>query len=305
MKKRFETTSCGKWILVGEHAVLRGSTALVFPLFSAQLKFRFEPREGSEIDLQLAGSAGNELEVLFWGVLEKACGLMGRRRSEIGGVVSLTNEIRVGAGLGASAAFCVAMARWFASQEYIGVDQIEDFARELENVFHGESSGVDVAVVHAERPLKFQRGQQKEFFVPRWTPGCYLTYSGQRGVTRECVDLVKELVLREPVRGAQLDAQMKEAAVMAEKALSSDHKEGFPILKAAMELAALSFSGWGLLSGLPEKKAAELRARGASQVKPTGSGGGGYLLSLWDQVPQDRRELMSCFSSAFSPPTLP
>ena len=43
----------GKWILLGEHAVLRGCPALVFPLPSFFLKLTVEPRaSGSEIYIQ-------------------------------------------------------------------------------------------------------------------------------------------------------------------------------------------------------------------------------------------------------------
>ena len=38
----FETTTFGKWILAGEHAVVRGHEALVFPIKEKQLTLRYQ-----------------------------------------------------------------------------------------------------------------------------------------------------------------------------------------------------------------------------------------------------------------------
>ncbi|MFI4919641.1 MAG: mevalonate kinase, partial [Legionellales bacterium] len=37
----FETTTFGKWILAGEHAVVRGHEALVFPIKEKQLHLQY------------------------------------------------------------------------------------------------------------------------------------------------------------------------------------------------------------------------------------------------------------------------
>lgn len=296
MSKSFETLTMGKWILAGEHAVLRGSAALVFPLATAQLQFRYLPTTNShkDIDLQLSGKAGTELDLLFWGVLEKACALTGIRRSDLQGQFHLHNDIPVGAGLGASAAFCVAVSRWFSSQGAFGADKVEDFARELENLFHGESSGVDIAVANIGRPMKFHRGGDRQFFTPAWQPHCYLSYSGQRGVTRECVGKVKEFSDAQPTPAAAIDAKMKKSVEIAERALLSSESEGLPLLRQAMQMAGECFTAWGLFEGPVLRKAQDLLMRGAQVVKPTGSGGGGYLLSLWS-APQSEPDLISCF----------
>lgn len=295
MKNTFETVTSGKWILAGEHAVLRGSTALVFPLLSAQLHFRFQPGAGEDIELQLSGSAGSELDLLFWGVLEKACGLTGIRRKELSGVVQMRNDILVGAGLGASAAFCVAVSRWFHHRGLFAAEKVEEFARELENLFHGESSGVDIAVSHLAKPLRFRRNGERTIFETKWQPHCYLSYSGQRGVTRECVAKVKELSEQNPEKAARLDEQMKSAVATAEQALLENQVTGMPLLEKSMREAADCFRQWGLFEGLPERKAQDLQSRGARVVKPTGSGGGGFLLGLWPQKPLDTTDLMACF----------
>lgn len=287
MKHSFETTTSGKWILAGEHTVLRGGAALVFPLPTAQLKFGFVPDE-TDLRLRLSGSTGPDFEVLFWSVLEKACSLTGVRREAVKGQVHLSSEIPVGAGLGASAAFCVAVARWFAGENAIPKDNIENFARELENLFHGESSGVDIAVAHTGKPLKFRRNGERSELVLNWQPHFFLSYSGQRGVTKECVFKVKELWNENSSIGEDIDRMMSESVLQAEKALTASQNVGLPALAKAIKLSSDCFAGWGLFDGKPESAAQELYRKGALAVKPTGSGGGGYLLSLWSgPIPAD------------------
>lgn len=291
----FETLTTGKWILAGEHAVLRGSPALVFPLAAANMHFRFTPNAAGDISLKLTGPHGSELELLFWGVLEKACAMTGLHRSELSGEVAIESRIPVGAGMGASAAFCVAVARWFAAEGFVKNYEIENFARELENLFHGESSGVDIAVAHGGKPIRFSRGGERVALDLHWTPSCYLTYSGQRGVTRECVNQVKELGAREPARGRELDARMAAAVELAEKALALPPADGLAQLARALEAAAACFEEWGLIDRFSEAKIRDLKSRGALVVKPTGSGGGGYLLSLWANPPAPADDLIACF----------
>lgn len=286
MSLGFETTTTGKWILVGEHTVLRGGRALVFPLPSAQLKLSFIPGQ-SNLDLKLSGSTGSDFELLFWSVLERACALTQTRREQLQGRVGIQSEIPVGAGLGASAAFCVAISRWFSQMGKVPLDKIEDFARELENLFHGESSGVDIAVAHSGEPLKFSRAGERAILKTSWNPIWYLSYTGQRGVTKECVQKVKDLWIENQALGADIDQMMMTSVEMAEKALEMDQAQGLPLLVRALKLSAECFSAWGLFDGAPEKQAQDLIKKGALAVKPTGSGGGGYLLSLWPHTPAD------------------
>lgn len=296
-KKAFHTVTTGKWILAGEHSVLRGWPALVFPLPSARLEFWFDPGDAgtTDIGLELSGPRGAELDLLFWGVLEKACALSGLHRHQLAGKVRIHSDIPVGAGLGASAAFCVAVARWFSFEGIVLDSGIEDFARELENLFHGESSGVDIAVAHGGKPIKFLRNGTRQTLNLKWSPSCFLTYSGQRGVTRECVEKVKELWAKDPALGQLLDQKMNQAVLDAERALQLPKNEGLPLLLKAMAEASQCFASWGLFEGVAESKAKALLEQGASVVKPTGSGGGGYLISVWPSMPQKNADLLPCF----------
>lgn len=280
----FTCKSFGKWILAGEHAVLRGVPALVFPIKSRNLELNYT-RGDQPLELRLVGDHGKDLQLLVWGVLEKACELKNISRQNLKGVLFIESSIPVGAGMGASAALCVAITRWLGFLGYVEEVEYYEFARNLENLFHGESSGVDIAVALSGEGLLFVRNGERKKFQPTWNPRWYISYSGKRGVTVDAVNKVKDLLLTNPNFGEALDAQMAEAVEMAMLALQRNATEGQTLLAQAIELAAQCFEKWGLNDGEPTTHIQWLKQKGALAVKPTGSGGGGYILSLWSNEP--------------------
>jgi mevalonate kinase len=286
-----QTRVHGKWILAGEHAVLRGSAALAFPIFSRALELRFED-SNSPLGVEFQGAHGDELKLLFWGVMEKAFEMTGLRRDECLGTFHLSNEIPVGAGMGASAALCVAVGRWFEARGKVSAEELPEFCRQLENLFHGESSGVDIAVALSDQGLHFERSGRRYQVSSNWKPSWYISYSGKRGITSDCVAKVKSLWSRDPSLGAKIDKDMAEAVRMAEVALkTADASDGFDLLASAINLARSCFEHWGLAGGEAGSHIQMLLDHGAYAVKPTGSGDGGYILSLWRSAPpQELRE---------------
>lgn len=296
MSKNFETQSYGKWILAGEHSVLRGVPAVVFPLKSRALQLSYVT-SNTPLELVLDGEHGEELQLLVWGVLEKACELKKIKRTGLTGKLHLRSSIPVGAGMGASAALCVALTKWMGHLGFVSEAEYYDFARTLENLFHGESSGVDIAVSLSGQGLLFSRQGERQDLKLNWQPRWFISYSGKRGVTLDCVNKVKALIAQNPALGEKIDTEMKRAVEMSLKAFQLSEKDGTAMLAEAMDLASQCFQQWGLSEGAPQKQMDWLLENGAVAVKPTGSGGGGYVLSLWAQNPPEEiaKKLIPCF----------
>lgn len=291
----FSCQAYGKFILVGEHAVLRGVPALVFPLRSRNLELHYQ--KGSQsLELQLHGDHGRDLLKLVWGVLEKACEMKKISREQLTGILTLESSVPVGAGMGASASLCVALTRWMGYMGWVQESEYYDFARDLENLFHGESSGVDIAVALSGEGLRFVRNGERVSLQTQWKPRWYISYSGKRGVTVDAVNKVKDLLAKNPTVGEQIDKQMAAASELAQRALQMEESQGLPLLVEAIEMAGSCFEKWNLNEGEPAAHIAWLRKAGAVAVKPTGSGGGGYVLSLWKQEPAAEvlKELIPC-----------
>ena len=281
----FSTQTYGKWILAGEHSVIRGSSALVFPFFEKKLTLEFSPG-GVGLTCDFHGENGEELRLLFWGVVEKALSSVGRSRDQVTGRFRLESNVPVGAGLGASATLCAAVGRWLAWQNWITAEQVYDVSRDLENMFHGESSGVDIAVALAGQPLEFRRGLKPQVIKPKWQPNLYISYSGVRGLTSECVKRVQQFLNDNEQAGKQIDQKMNMAVDKAKKALLNveDAMQRL-FLTQAMNEAATCFDAWGLTHGDLGAHLELLKKSGALAAKPTGSGQGGFVLSLWDKKP--------------------
>ena len=279
----FTTTTHAKWILAGEHAVLRGHGALVFPLLSHKLSLRYTP-DNTELTADCSGTSGADMQLLFWSVLQQGQQLLGHSLNRLNGHFHLENNIPIGVGMGASAALCVAMARWFSAQGFIDEDNIPVFARDLEHLFHGQSSGLDVAGVAFESGVYFEQGKITPI-QPSWTPCWYLSSCEQLGITSHCINQVKQLWEQNEIQGKRIDSQMGEAVNKARLALEQNSPSSLALLQEAIQEGAKCFQDWGLVSETLHQHMQILYNQGALAVKPTGSGNGGFVISLWEKPP--------------------
>lgn len=305
----------GKWILAGEHTVLRGGPALVFPFEGKQFCLSYtdsadefskwtkqKPQENFELKSVFEGKTGPDYQILFYGLVDRCLELLNIPRKNLNGFVKIDSDLPLGGGLGASAALCVAVVKWLHYLGYIEESKLYEMSRNLENNFHGESSGVDIAVALSGKPLYFKRDGTRLPFTPSWKPQLYLSYSGQKGLTQQCVEKVKNWMEIYPNKGLEIDTLMIQAVEHAKSALidsSITHAECLEQLKSTIDEAEFCFKAWGLTEGSVQREIDSLKSHGALAAKPTGSGGGGYILSLWGAVPPEdllKNKLIPCWS---------
>ncbi|TAL65081.1 MAG: mevalonate kinase, partial [Legionella sp.] len=87
---------------------------------------------------------------------------------------------------------------------------------------------------------------------------------------------------KQPELAQSLDLQMLDAVNACQSALEEGGNEALAQLAQAMNKAADCFFQWGLVSESLQQHMQQLLKSGALAVKPTGSGGGGYVVSLWE-----------------------
>jgi mevalonate kinase len=287
----FQTTTHGKWILAGEHSVLRGHGALVFPIASKKLTLRYSSASSS-LSADFEGQHGETMHLLFWSVLEHGLRLLNRTLNQIKGTFLISNSIQIGVGMGASAALCVAVTRWFVYEGWLAAQHEFTFAKSLEDLFHGKSSGLDIVGVSAQSGMFFQQGTA-EPILQRWQPKWGLSFSGQQGLTSPCIARVHALWEDNPRLAAAIDERMEKSVYLAKQALADATAQAKSLLIESMETATRCFEDWGLMSETVSAHFDALKKLGAIAIKPTGSGGGGYVLSLWNEYPAQSDNLLT------------
>jgi len=274
---RLRGEACGKFILMGEHSVVHGGSAIGFPLRNKKLQVEIDPLiDGVFVNGEK--QTHETREHLF--ELVKILNIPFPR----GYGLKVDSEIPIGGGLGSSAALCCALLR--ATSELSG----EDLAKQAlmgEHYFHGKSSGVDPYTIALECPMEFQSQEQaytplslEKFQSENLCIG--LVDSGHRHITKDVVEAVSLCRENSASQFREIMAQLQSLETQAIVALEKSPEALGPLMNQAQNLLEkLGVSDDGIQDRI--KRASRLGAMGA---KLTGAGRGGYVICLLEKTQQ-------------------
>jgi len=283
----------GKVILIGEHAAVYGHPVLAGALDrGVTLRARRAP---GPLTLRVDGweltvAAGDDHPVAPALTAIAAALDVGDGWALVG-----DSDLPPAAGLGSSAALAVAMTRALAGGlgRALTDDDVAAIATHAERCFHGNPSGVDVALASRGGLGRFVRGAGLTAIV-----GARLTLAiGLSGQSRATATMVERVAQARRDRPAAVDADLAALGADADRAaallgaIAGDHAAA-PAATATATAEALAALGAILADGharlarlgvsTPDLDAmvASARVDGALGAKLTGGGGGGAVIAL-------------------------
>ena len=309
-KKVFKV--CSKWILAGEHSVLRGYPALVFPLKSHFMELSvWEEQKTSKKNLQFylkeLSYSSSSLQDVFKKTLNLALKKLPYVKKKYKTFsLRLKSNVEPSLGLGSSSMVSVLIGLWFKEWGWIIEKQLASFCYQLEKTLQKESSGLDIVAVLKSKPLMYQILPNKKFPLPSfllgsqkaytleltpllWVPHIYLSKPklvASPSSTGSNILKMKNFIKTKPKKSIELDTLMKEAVGLAKQALTKKMMHNrLRALRKSLSLSETCFRKWGLIDPSVRAHAKFLKQKGALATKPTGSGGSSYVISLWKSSP--------------------
>ncbi len=275
------TEAPGKVILLGEHAVVYGTTAVGFPL-ARTIRVEVGPGSGhirleadDDVTVPLSRRAASPRELV-----KRA---LGRWLSRVDVVVRFGFPPM--SGLGSSAALAVALMRArFAieGRPSPGFDEGLALALRTERVAHAKPSGLDPAICLAGRLIQFQRDGRLVTAKPipitksfHFVVGAVGAHGGTRTVVRQVADLKR-------TSPALMEAAMETLGQSATAGIRAMKTGDGERLGVAMNLAHGVLAGLGLVSTGVASAIHTAQQAGALGAKMSGAGGdGGAFVALF------------------------
>jgi hydroxymethylglutaryl-CoA reductase len=283
----------GKVILVGEHAVVYGATAIAMPIDAgirvAVSALRPGSTEGPMIrgvgpflmgDVSLnPSSPGPAILKSALAYLVQSFGEPVKKLS-----IVVDGNLPPGRGLGSSASLSVAMIRALFRYFSWPLDDavLKHHALALETIFHGSPSGIDHTVVISENVIGFKREGKDALVWPIAvkSPLKFLVaIAGPHDGTKNAVLELAERKKRHIEAYQRIFLGLDEIAKEMELALGQGHQAA---LGELMNIAQGYLNALSLSTPEIEKLCAIARERGALGAKLTGAGGGGAVIALVD-----------------------
>ena len=192
--------SPGKVILFGEHAVVYGYPAIAAPVSQVKAHARIEtnheyvpgtihlnaPDVGIHGNINLLPQT-NPIRILVGNLLNYF-----DYPSLPALTISIHSEIPIAAGMGSGAAISTALIKAFSNllNQPLTLEEISSLAFEIEEIYHGNPSGIDNTVITYQRPVYFQRGQP---FVPIKVSQPVKIIIADTGIKKETARVVAEV----------------------------------------------------------------------------------------------------------------
>lgn len=286
----------GKLILIGDHAVCYGAKAVAVPVYGPELSISLSLSKttsiiinDSDLTMQLSGLLGDALSIMD--IPDSLCFQ-----------IKAHSSIPLGAGLGSSAALCVALVRSIASYKQVHLEKLEiaKFANKLEERFHGSPSGLDASVVAFDRPIIFSKDKEiKELeLAPNSSKHRFyfaIVDSNKRSPTKKMIETASKF-FNDPKKGQDLvdkfDAAADELIEGLRNGCNEQVKE--PIGKAFSLLKSV-----GIVTDQLKHMIAKSIELGCLAGKPTGAGGGGCILTLLPNDGPRRLEILESLRVTF------
>lgn len=192
----------GKIILCGEHAVVYGYGAIALPVRQVHMRVMIsaDPLAPAGRVTLLARDIGAEGTLEDLPVVAPLRVALERLRDELGldhfpaMQVRLSGDIPTSGGMGASAAVAVGLVR--AVTRFLGIavaqERLLGLAQALEDVFHGNASGIDPSTIVLEAPIFFTRADGPQPLRVRASFALVIADSGERRETRRTIDSIRE-----------------------------------------------------------------------------------------------------------------
>ena len=255
----------GKLILCGEHAVVYGHPALAMAVDLAT-EVTLDSIDGpTTIDVETDHRLARAIRLVV---------------PDTGVEIRIASSIPIGRGMGSSAALAVALVRALAdARGEPAPDADEVFARAMpiEEVFHGNPSGLDVAVSARGGVIRYRRAEPPIIDPIGQTPAGEIVVLDS-GLVGNTAELVASVAAQRP----EVDPILERIGAIADAALYNLYNP--PALGELLAENHVLLRKIGVSTPELDDLVVLAREAGAYGAKLAGAGGGGVVIALTDNA---------------------
>lgn len=279
----------GKVILLGEHAVVYGRSALAAPVHALHAQAEVLPFDDAGVRLEAPDVGVDALldELPIDHPQAKAIRLALAESGASGGIrVRITSDIPPASGLGSSAAVSVAIIRAVCAHfdHDLAADRTAQMAFQVEKLQHGDPSGIDNTVVAFEIPVLYVKGEEPR---PLGVTGRFKFVIGDTGEPSPTKDLVTMLRGRWSGDTEFVDAIFDSIGELSDQAAATIGRGEVGNLGPLMNHCQTMLETLGVSGPSLEHLIAAANEAGALGAKLSGAGGGGIMIALVDEGSQE------------------